>query len=357
MRRRVQDLRRVLEEEELYALLVTQAENRRYLTGFTGSAGTVLVTGQETLLATDFRYYEQVQEQAPHVDLVRVEDSTPSALAPHIDELDIHRLGFESHDMTVRGYERWQEALSGVEWEPTADVVEGLRMTKDAEEIGLIEEAVAIADEAMEHIMGWIRPGLTEREVAWELEVHMRTHGAEALSFPTIVASGPNSAMPHATTTERVIGRGEPIVIDMGARYEGYCSDMTRSFCVGQASEEYLKVWNTVLEAQQAAEAGIKPGVSGVEADALARDIIDEAGCGENFGHGLGHGVGLAIHEGPRVSHTSEDMLQEGAVVTVEPGIYIAEWGGVRIEDTVVLTDKGCRVLTQTSKEPVICKS
>ncbi|MGM0400891.1 MAG: aminopeptidase P family protein [Chloroflexota bacterium] len=357
MRRRVQDLRRVLEEEELYALLVTQAENRRYLTGFTGSAGTVLVTGQETLLATDFRYYEQVQEQAPHVDLVRVEDSTPSALAPHIDELDIHRLGFESHDMTVRGYERWQEALSGVEWEPTADVVEGLRMTKDAEEIGLIEEAVAIADEAMEHIMGWIRPGLTEREVAWELEVHMRTHGAEALSFPTIVASGPNSAMPHATTTERVIGRGEPIVIDMGARYEGYCSDMTRSFCVGQASEEYLKVWNTVLEAQQAAEAGIRPGMSGVEADALARDIIDEAGYGENFGHGLGHGVGLAIHEGPRVSHTSEDMLQEGAVVTVEPGIYIAEWGGVRIEDTVVLTDKGCRVLTQTSKEPVICKS
>lgn len=357
MRRRVQDLRRVLEEEELYALLVTQAENRRYLTGFTGSAGTVLVTGQETLLATDFRYYEQVQEQAPHVDLVRVEDSTPSALAPHIDELDIHRLGFESHDMTVRGYERWQEALSGVEWEPTADVVEGLRMTKDAEEIGLIEEAVRIADEAMEHILDWIHPGLTEREVAWELEVCMRTHGAEALSFPTIVASGPNSAMPHATTTERVIGRGEPIVIDMGARYEGYCSDMTRSFCVGQASEEYLKVWNTVLEAQQAAEAGIRPGMSGVEADALARDIIDEAGYGENFGHGLGHGVGLAIHEGPRVSHTSEDMLREGAAVTVEPGIYIAEWGGVRIEDTVVLTDKGCRVLTQTSKEPVICKS
>ncbi len=346
----------MLEEEGLDALLVTQAENRRYLTGFTGSAGVVLVAGVKTLLATDFRYYEQVQEQAHQLELVRVEDSTPSALAPRIDELGVQSLGFESRDMTVRDYERWREALPQVEWVATTDLVERLRMTKDAQEIDLIEEAVRIADEAMGHILEWIRPGLTEREVAWELEVQMRAHGAEALSFPTIVASGPNSAMPHATTTERVIGRGEPIVIDMGARYEGYCSDMTRSFCLGQASEEYLEVWNTVLEAQRVAEDGIRADMSGVEADALARDIIDEAGYADNFGHGLGHGVGLAIHEGPRVSHSSEDTLQEGAVVTVEPGIYIAEWGGVRIEDTVVLTDKGCRVLTQTRKEPVVCK-
>lgn len=357
MRRRLRDLWDVLEKEGLDALLVTQAENRRYLTGFTGSAGVVLVTEKETLLATDFRYYAQVQDQAPHVELVRVEDSTRAALASRIDGLEVHSLGFESHDMTVQDYERWQETLPQVEWISTTGLVEGLRMTKDAEEIGLIEEAVRIADETMEHILDWIRPGLTEREVAWELEVHMRTHGAEALSFPTIVASGPNSAMPHATTTERVIGPGDPIVIDMGARYEGYCSDMTRSFCLGEMDEKYLTIWNTVLEAQQTAEEGIKPGMSSVEADALARDVIDEAGYKENFGHGLGHGVGLAIHEGPRVSHTSESTLETGAVVTVEPGIYIAGWGGVRIEDMVVLTDKGCRILTQTPKEPVIGKN
>ncbi|MFP3896842.1 MAG: M24 family metallopeptidase [Anaerolineales bacterium] len=357
MKERVQELRSMLEEEGLDALLVTRAENRRYLTGFTGSAGVVLITGKKALLATDFRYYEQVQKQASQVELVHVEDSTPSALAPHIDELGIQNLGFEGHDMTVRDYERWREALPQVEWISTTDLVEGLRMIKDTEEIALIEEAVRIADEAMEHVLDWIHPGFTESEVAWELEVYMRTHGAAALSFTTIVASGPNSAMPHATTTERVIERGEPIVIDMGARYEGYCSDMTRSFCLGQANKEYLKVWNTVLEAQKAAETGIRAGMSGVEADAIARDIIDDAGYADNFGHGLGHGVGLAIHEGPRVSHTSEDTLQEGTVVTVEPGIYIAGWGGVRIEDTVILTDKGCRVLTRTPKEPVVCKN
>ncbi|MEA3408476.1 MAG: aminopeptidase P family protein [Chloroflexota bacterium] len=357
MKQRVQALQAILETEGLDALVVTQAENRRYLTGFTGSAGAVLVTGEETLLATDFRYYEQVQEQAPQVTLVRVEDSTSSALAPCIGDLGVHRLGFESHVMTVQEYEQWRDVLPQIEWVATTDLVERLRMTKDAREIDLIEEAVRIADEAMAYILEWIRPGVTEREVAWELEVQMRTHGAEALSFTTIVGSGPNSAMPHATTSERAIGLGEPIVIDMGARYEGYCSDMTRSFCLGQASEEYLKVWDTVLRAQQAAEEAIKPGMSGVEADALARDVIDEAGYEGKFGHGLGHGVGLAIHEAPRVSHTSEDMLGTGAVVTVEPGIYIPGWGGVRIEDTVVLTDEGCRVLTQTSKQPVICRN
>jgi Xaa-Pro aminopeptidase len=314
----------------------------------------LLITGEELLLATDFRYYGQVGRQAPGVELVRVEDSTPSALGPRIDELGVEVLGFEGHAMTVKDYERWRKGSPHVEWVSTSDLVEELRMTKDAEELKLIEEAVRIADEAMEHVMGWIHPGLTEQEVAWELEVYMRTHGAEALSFTTIVASGPNSAMPHATTTERVIGRGEPIVIDMGARYEGYCSDMTRSFCLGQASEEYLKVWNTVLEAQVAAESGIEPGMCGVEADAIARDLVYEAGYEGKFGHGLGHGVGLAIHEGPRVSHSSEDILQEGAVVTVEPGVYIPGWGGVRTEDMVVITADGCRILTQTPKERVI---
>jgi Xaa-Pro aminopeptidase len=202
--------------------------------------------------------------------------------------------------------------------------------------------------------MDWIRPGMTEREISWEVETIMRTHGAEGLSFPSIVASGPNGAMAHAVTSERRVQLGEPLVIDMGAVYNGYCSDLTRSFCLGQASEEYRAIWDTVLQAQHAAEQAIVPGMSGVEADAVARRAIYGAGYEGKFGHGLGHGVGLAVHEGPRASVRSQDTLQPGMVLTVEPGIYIPTWGGVRIEDMVVVTPEGCRILTQAAKVPVI---
>jgi len=354
MHERLMRLRAALAALEADVLLVTQPENRRYLSGFTGSAGVLIISQEQALLATDFRYYEQVRQQAPDFALVEVTDSLPPVLAERLTALGARRVAFEAGDVTVETFQKWQEVIAGVEWAATTGVVEGLREIKDAGELAAIERAVAIADRAMEHIYDWVHPGVTEREVAWELEVHMRTHGAERLSFNSIVAAGPRGAMSHAVPTERPIARGEPVVIDMGAVVDGYCSDLTRSFCIGEASSEYRRIWDVVLRAQEAAEAGIRPGMTGAAADALAREIIYDAGFEGQFGHGLGHGVGLAIHEGPRAARTATGPLREGAVVTVEPGIYDPAWGGIRIEDMVVVTTDGCRVLTGVAKRPVV---
>ncbi|MCD6520342.1 MAG: aminopeptidase P family protein [Anaerolineae bacterium] len=351
---RLDKLRELMGTQNLGALLISQPENRRYISGFTGSAGILIVTTEQALLATDFRYYEQAPKQAPAFSLVKVSASLVKTLASEIPSLGVKRVGFESHHVTVETFEKWKEALPDIEWVPTSGLVEKLRQVKDAAELEAIKQAVRIADEAMEHIMEWIRPGVTEKEIAWELEVYMRTHGAEKLSFTTIVASGPNSSMPHAVTSDRPVQEGDPLVIDMGAVYEGYCSDLTRSFCLGHASEEYLHIWNTVLQAQLTAEQGIHGGMPANEADALARQLIDKAGYEGKFGHGLGHGVGLAIHEAPRVAQTAKGALPTGSVVTIEPGIYLPGQGGVRLEDMVVLTEDGCRVLTRSPKVPVI---
>ena len=354
MSQRLANLRQIMSREGLDLLLVGQPENRRYLSGFTGSDGVLLVTEDRAMLAADFRYYEQVKMQAPDFELVRVGTDMVASLAAQVRELGPKRLGFESHAVTVETYEKWRSAISDPEWVPTSKLVEELRVIKDAHELADLEEAVRIADQAMAHIQEWLRPGVTERELAWELEVYMRTHGAEKLSFDTILASGPNGAMCHAVPTDRPIQVGDPIIIDMGALYEGYCSDMTRSFCLGTASDQYRQVWDTVLQAQLATEEAVKPGMTGIQMDAVARDIIYGAGYEGKFGHGLGHGVGLAIHEPPRASRTSTDVLSAGMVLTVEPGIYVPGWGGVRLEDMVVLTDDGCRVLTQAPKVPVV---
>lgn len=351
---RVERLRTLIVQQGLDALLVVGAENRRYLSGFTGSAGVLIITPHEALLATDFRYYEQVKLQAPDFALVEVVGLVAKALAAEVQRLGLRRVGFEAQNLTVDTYQQWQTEMPGVEWAPTKGLVESLRMVKDEGEIALIEQAVDLADAAMTHIMEWMRPGVTEREVSWELEVYMRTQGAERLAFTTIVGSGPNGAMSHAVTSERPIAWGDPVVIDMGAMVQGYCSDLTRSFCLGQASEEYLAIWHTVLQAQEAAERAIRPGLSGVEADATARRLIYDAGYEGKFGHGLGHGVGLAIHEDPRAGMTSEDTLAVNHILTVEPGIYLPGQFGVRIEDMVAITAEGCRVLTRCPKVPVI---
>lgn len=357
---RLARLRAIMAREELDAFVTTQPENRRYLSGFTGSSGIALVSAERAVLATDFRYYEQMRRQAPSFDLAEVTGAATPVVASVLAELRAHRVGFETHALTVETCEQWRRnkvhfaATPGVEWLPTTGIVEGLRQEKDAAEVRAIEEAVRIADEAMSHLMSWIKPGVTERQVAWEAEVYMRTHGAQALSFTPIVASGEHGAMAHAVTTDRPIGRGEPVVIDMGCVVDGYCSDLTRSFCVGEAGDEYLAVWNKVLEAQLAAEDAIHGGISGVDTDAVARAIIYGAGYEGKFGHGLGHGVGLAIHERPRASLTSTDVLTPGTIVTVEPGIYIPGRWGVRIEDMVLVTEGGCRVLTASPKRPTI---
>jgi len=351
---RIAALQRSISERGLDALFVTEPGNRRYVSGFTGSNGVVIVGPDTLYLATDFRYHEQVRQQAPRFELVELGVDQDKGLAACVDGIGLERIGFDGAHVTVDQLERWRKTMPDVTFESASGMVEALRGVKDAEEIARLRAAVELADEAMAHIMGWIRPGVTERDVAWELEVYMRTHGAEKLSFDTIVGSGVNGARPHAVVSDRVIERGDPVVIDMGALLDGYCSDLTRSFCVGEATDAYQRAWGLVLEAQVAAEQAIKPGMTGREADAVAREIIYHGGYEGKFGHGLGHGVGLAIHESPYASQRSNDTLQAGNVVTVEPGVYDLAWGGIRLEDMVVVRENGCEVLTRVPKVPVV---
>jgi Xaa-Pro aminopeptidase len=353
---RLSKLRETLAADGLDAMFVTQPQNVRYLSGFTGGDGSVLVvTRQEAVVVTGFIYREQVQREAPDWELVEAKDRLISVFPDLVARLGVRRVGFESTHLTVDRHREWAEALPDCELVPVKGVVEGLRSVKGEDEIDAIAKAVVLADSAFAHIVKLIRPGMTEKEVGWELEKYMRTHGAEKVSFDIIVGSGPNGAMPHATVSERVIRAGEPIVMDLGAVVGGYCSDLTRTILLGEPDENFRTVYDTVLRAQVHAEAKIVPGMTGQEADAIAREIIAEAGYGGAFGHGLGHGVGLAVHENPRVSRVEgENVLEPAMVFTVEPGIYLPGWGGVRIEDIVVLHEDGCQVLSRAPKEPVV---
>ena len=344
-------LRQKLAEQDLDAILITQPENRRYLSGFTGSAGVLLISQEQAVLATDFRYYEQVEKQAPDFQLAEVKDEFKTVLPELVQQLGAKRVGFESAHLTVDQHREWQEVVEGFELATTKELVTRMRAVKDEDELSRIKKAIALADQAIARIVGFIEPGMTEKEVAWELEVFMRTRGAEKLAFDIIVGSGPNGAMPHATVSERAIRAGEPIVIDMGAMVDSYNSDLTRTICAGRPNDKFKEIHAIVLEAQLTAEQSIRPGMQGKQADAIARKVIEEAGYGENYGHGLGHGVGLAVHEKPVAGRLSEDVLEPGMVFTVEPGIYLPGWGGVRIEDIVVMREDGVEVLTQASKD------
>jgi Xaa-Pro aminopeptidase len=332
-------------------MLVTRPENQRYLSGFTGSDGALLISAERAMLLTDFRYFEQVEEEAPDFELVKVAQRAPLALKNSLKELGIRRLGFESTHMPYGMYQEWRKATRGTRWMPTKEVVESIRLIKDEQELAKIREAVAITDAACDHIRQFIKAGMTEKEVAWELEVYMRTHGAEGIAFGFIVGSGPNGAKPHAVLQDRKISEGEPIVMDMGARVDGYQSDLTRTICLGKPDEKLREVYDVVLRAQLAAEQQAKPGMTGQEVDAIARNVIAEAGYGEHFGHGLGHGVGLAVHEQPSVNSRGSTPLQLGMVFTIEPGVYLTGWGGVRIEDLVWMTESGVEVLSKARKE------
>ena len=352
---RLDRLRQKMADQGLDGMLITDSLNRRYLTGFTGSSGFALVTAERAMLAVDFRYYEQAERESPAWEQVHVEHVYFETLGEMVAEVGVKRLGFEADHVTVAQFEELQERVAGVELCPTKKMVLSMRMIKDEQEVELIRAAVNCADEAFAHLQQVIHPGMREVDVAWELESYMRQHGATATSFSIIVGSGPNGAMPHATTGERVIGEGEPIVIDFGAVVEGYCSDITRTICLGHADERYMEVWNLVLAAQRTAEEQLRPGMTNKEADALAREVIKQAGYDKEFGHGLGHGVGLAIHESPGISQNAEEVtLEPGMVFTVEPGVYLPGWGGVRIEDIVVMRQGGVEVLTRAPKEPVL---
>ena len=352
---RLVKLRQKMAEQNLPALLVTQPLNRIYMSGFGGSAGSLFITAERAVLLVDFRYVERATQEAPDFEVVR---ANPSAfmelLSSLLSESGSDKLGFESAHVTHAEYAAWTEKMPASSLVPTKGLVEGLRMFKSADELAAIREAVRIADGAYDHLKRTIRPGMTEKQIAWDLEVWMRTHGAEGIAFPFIVASGPNGAMPHALASDREIREGESVTVDMGATVRGYNSDITRTFCLGHADEQFHKIYDIVLHAQETTERSLKPGVSGKEGDACARDIIAAAGYGEQFGHGLGHGVGLAVHEGPGLGLLSTDTLAPQQVATVEPGIYIPGWGGVRIEDMVLITEDGTEVLTQATKDRVI---
>jgi Xaa-Pro aminopeptidase len=360
MQHRLERFRQALEEQQLDALIVTNPLNRRYLSGFTGSAGTLLVTRQQALLLTDFRYESQARIEAPsfEVRLAYNEAAVTQELPKLIQEFGIQKLGFEAATVSVTQFSSWRKALaeahSQVQMFETEGMIEHLRRIKDAEEIELLRRAVRIGDEALATVRPMLRPTMRERDVAWELEKAMRERGAEGMAFEVIVAAGDNGSRPHARAGDEQLGVGRPIVMDFGALVDGYHGDMTRTLVLGEADEQFWTIYNIVLEAQQQAEAAIRAGMSGLEADGIARSHIAAAGYGENFGHSLGHGVGLAIHEDPRLSYLREDVLPAGAVVSVEPGIYLPGWGGVRIEDLVLISETGAEVLTQSSKDPIV---
>jgi Xaa-Pro aminopeptidase len=352
---RLDNLRGRIVEHMVDGMLITDPLNRRYLSGFSGTAGWLLVTAERAMLAVDFRYYERAAREAPDWEQVRVSRKYVEFLPEMVAQAGVKLLGFEADHVTVKQLEDMRDKVPEVTLVPVNEMVPPLRQIKDQGEIAAIRAAVDCADAAFAHLCEVIRPGQTEAEVGWTLESHMRQHGASATSFPSIVASGPNGAMPHATVSDRPIGAGEPVVMDFGAVVDGYCSDITRTVCLGHADDRMGEIWQLVLEAQRAVEAQLRPGMSGREADAIARDMFAQAGHGEAFGHGLGHGVGLAIHERPWLSRYIEDVILEpGMVFTVEPGLYFPGWGGVRIEDIVVMREDGVEVLTKAPKEMVI---
>lgn len=332
------------------ALLLLKTENRRYATGFTGSAGLALVLAGEALLSVDFRYEEQAALEAPACQVLRGGADPLAALAEAVRAREVRRIGFESEFVSYAQVERLREKLAPAEFLPLPDV-DRIRWVKDAAEIAALARAAEISDAAFTHILGLIRPGLTERDVAVELETFMRRVGAERISFDSIVASGPRSALPHGRATDRVMALGEFVTFDFGAVYEGYASDCTRTVVLGGSDDRQRQIYEVVLEAQRRAVDAIRPGVTGRQVDEVGRSVIASAGFREAFGHALGHGIGLDVHEGPRLSPQDGTVLEPGMTLTVEPGIYLPGWGGVRIEDDVVVTADGCRVLTSAPKD------
>ncbi|MBE3560490.1 MAG: aminopeptidase P family protein [Ktedonobacteraceae bacterium] len=360
----VKRLRAWLTEQGIDALLVTQPQNRSYLSGWlnddTEGAGSLLIGQQQQILLTNPLYKEAAEHEATGWQVIV---PPPREYAPAIATLarehSWHSIGFEAQALVFAEYDRLRKAGDGVftlqPFEET--IIDALREVKQPDEIALLKQAIAITDETFAHLCHWIQPGMTEKEVQWEVLRKMVELGADGLAFETIVASGPNASMPHAHATDRRIQRGELITIDMGARYKGYCADMTRTICLGEPAEPRMReIHEAVLHAMKTCEQGLRAGMSGREGDALARKALEKAGLAEYYIHSTGHGVGLQIHEGPALStRAPEDKsLPAGCVVTVEPGVYIPGWSGVRIEDCVVVRENGVEVLTHSPTDLVV---
>ncbi|MGI8549461.1 MAG: M24 family metallopeptidase [Dehalococcoidia bacterium] len=353
---RLLNVRSELENEKLDGLLVTNASNRRYLSGFTGSAGTLLIGRDDAIIATDFRYHEQSAKEASSFRLYKTLGELDVWFRGLLDNRGGARLGFESGDVSYAAHRKMIEIIEAMpvaqrpQLVPTVKLVEKLRAIKDADEIALLQAAIDLGDSVITQTIQRIEPGWTERQIAWEIERYLHEQGAEGPSFSTIVAGGAWGAMPHAHPRARQVQAGESIVIDMGALVNGYCSDLTRTIWLGRPDDRFATIYDIVLAAQLTAYETIEPGMTGEQAHMLAQSVIDAAGYGENFGHGLGHGIGMQVHEAPRLSKTSKDKLTDGMVFSIEPGIYIEGWGGVRIEDLAILENGRCRFLSHARK-------
>lgn len=351
---RIDKLRLALQEQGLKAILITNATNRLYMTGFTGSSGYVLITDTKAYLLTDFRYMTQAPAQAPAFEVVEHAPRAMDTVKQLLDQLGIKKVGFEQNDLTYGTYLSTAQALTGIELAATDGIVEKLRIIKDAAELAVIQDAADLADRTFTHILNFLKPGAKEKDIALEIEMFVRKNGAASTSFETIVASGERSALPHGKASDRILQTNEFVKLDYGAYYNHYCSDITRTVVIGKPTDKHKEIYNIVLEAQLEALDKIKPGMTGKEADALCRDVITHYGYGDYFGHGTGHGIGLEIHEEPRLSKTGHTVLTPGMTVTVEPGIYLPGFGGVRIEDDIVITETGIRIITQSSKDFIV---
>lgn len=350
---RLEKLRERMTEQKIDALLVTSPYNLRYLSNFTGTTGLSIITLKKAYFVTDFRYTEQAAEQAP--DFQIVQNTGPIyAEAAKIAEADsISTLGFEADFISFSTFELLEELIPS-ELIPVSGMIERLREVKDKHEINTIKKACSISDAAFDFILGKIRPGMTEIEAANLLDFHMRGLGAAGVSFDTIVASGVRSAMPHGVASNKEIEKGDFVTFDFGCYYDGYVSDMTRTIAVGEPDKKLKEIYAITLEAQLKVIDAAKPGITGAELDAVAREHISSYGYAEAFGHSTGHGIGLEIHEGPNVSKLSAQEFVPGNVITDEPGIYLPGVGGVRIEDDLVITETGAEVIVHSPKELII---
>jgi Xaa-Pro aminopeptidase len=337
---------------------ITQPENRRYLSGFKAedthfpeSSGSLLISHSRSLLITDSRYTLQAEHEAPQFEVKTLSQDLVDSMPAWVKDMGARTLGFEQDYLPWGLHRKMRERLQAlspdVDLIPLNGLVEEMREVKEPEEIRALEAAAGLISEVLNEIIRHLRPGKTEKEVAWEIEGLTREAGAEGVSFPPIVASGPNSALPHAAPTDRRLQTGEPVILDLGARLNGSCSDMTRTIFLGAPTPEFRTIYRTVRQAQLAALKEVRPLADSTHLDAQARNLIREAGFGDNFGHGLGHGVGLAVHERPRVGPRNPVNLQKGAVFTIEPGVYFPGKGGVRLEEMVLMEDTGPRILTR----------
>jgi len=349
---RIRKIKELLLKDSIEAIIVDSPSNVYYLSGFTGTNATLFITQNTNYLLTDFRYTEQAEKQTKGFEIIRV-DNEPYKKIKELGK-GINSIGIEEEHITWLKYKQMREVLSEKNLVEASKILNKMRMIKDEAEIAIIREAIKITDQAFKNIIEKIKVDIAEEDIALELEFLLRKLGASGKSFDFIIGSGWRSALPHGVATPKKIVKNELIVLDFGAIYRRYCSDLTRTIFVGKPSAKHVEIYNIVLEAQLAAINYMKPGMSGKEVDAVARDIISKNGYGDYFGHGLGHSLGLEIHEEPRLNTREEKIIEPGMVITVEPGIYIPNWGGVRIEDVVLVTKNGVEVLTQSPKQFII---